>query len=86
MDPTVIAAWIAADVSVLTLVGTLTAQYLDYRASSRDAEKTSEEQWKQLDRTFAEQNQQLERTLAEQRQHLDRTLDSQSQQFGPDAR
>jgi hypothetical protein len=27
MDPTVVAAWIAAGVSVLTLVGTLAAQY-----------------------------------------------------------
>jgi hypothetical protein len=31
MDPTVVAAWIAAGVSVLTLVGTLAAQYLGYR-------------------------------------------------------
>jgi uncharacterized protein YjbI with pentapeptide repeats len=81
MDPTVVAAWIAAGVSVLTLIGTLAAQYLGYRAASRDAEKTAEEQREQLDRTFAEQNQQVDRTLAEQRQHLDRTLDAQSQQL-----
>jgi hypothetical protein len=55
MDPTVVAAWIAAGVSVLTLARTLAAQYLGYRASSRDAEKTAEEQRKQLDRTQAEQ-------------------------------
>jgi hypothetical protein len=55
MDPTVVAAWIAVGVSVLTLVGTLTAQYLGYRATSRDAGKTSEEQRKQLVRTLAEQ-------------------------------
>ena len=67
MDPTVVAASIAAGVSVLTLVGTLAAQYLSHRATSRDAEKTAEEQRKQLDRTLAEQNQQLDRTLAEQR-------------------
>ena len=77
MDPTVVAAWIAAGVSVLTLAGTLAAQYLGYRASSRDAEKTAEEQRKQLDRTLAEQNQQLDRTLAEQNQQLDRTLAEQ---------
>jgi hypothetical protein len=55
MDPTVVAAWIAAGVSVLTLVGTLAAQYLGYRATSRDAAETAEEQRKQLDRTLAEQ-------------------------------
>jgi hypothetical protein len=68
MDPTVVAAWIAAAVSVLTLVGTLATQYLGYRAASRDAEKTAEEQRKQMDRTLAEQRDQLNRTLAEQSQ------------------
>jgi uncharacterized protein YjbI with pentapeptide repeats len=81
MDPTVVAAWIAAGVSVLTLIGTLVAQYLGYREASRSAKKTAGEQRTQLDRTFAEQNQQLDRTLTEQRQHLDRTLDAQSQQL-----
>jgi len=55
MDPTVVAAWIAAGVCVLTLVGTLAAQYLGYRAADRDAAKIAEEQRKQLDRTLAEQ-------------------------------
>jgi hypothetical protein len=77
MDPTVVAAWIAAGVSVLTLVGTLVAQYLGYRASSRDAEKTAEEQRLQLDRTLTEQRDQLDRTLTEQREQLDRTLNEQ---------
>ena len=81
MDPTVVAAWIAAGVSVLTLVGTLVAQYLGYRASSKDAEKTTEDQRRQLDRTFAEQNLQLDRTLIEQRDQLDRTLAEQSRQL-----
>jgi uncharacterized protein YjbI with pentapeptide repeats len=81
MDPTVVAAWIAAGVSALTLVGTLAAQYLGYRSSSRDAERTAGDQRQQLDRTFAEQNQQLDRTLAEQRRHLDRTLAEQNQQL-----
>jgi uncharacterized protein YjbI with pentapeptide repeats len=67
MDPTVVAAWIAAGVSVLTFIGTLVAQYLGYRASSRDAAKTAEDQRKQLDRTLAEQSQQLDKTLGEQR-------------------
>jgi excisionase family DNA binding protein len=88
MDPTVAAAWIAAGVSVLTLAGTLAAQYYGYRATSRDAEKTAdkaektaektaEEQRKQLDRTLVEQRDQLDRTLAEQNQQLDRTLAEQ---------
>jgi ClpP class serine protease len=67
MDPTVLAAWIAAGVSVLTLVGTLAAQYLGHRAAGRDAEKTAEEQRQHLDRTLAEQRDQLDKTLAEQR-------------------
>ena len=33
MEPTVIAAWIAAGVSLLTLVGTLAAQYVGRRAT-----------------------------------------------------
>jgi uncharacterized protein YjbI with pentapeptide repeats len=77
MDPTVVAAWIAAGVSALTLIGTLVAQYLGYRATSRDADRTVGEQRKQLDQTFAEQNQQLDRTLTEQREQLDRTLGEQ---------
>jgi uncharacterized protein YjbI with pentapeptide repeats len=55
MDPTVVAAWIAAGVSALTLVGTLAAQYFGRRATSRDIEKTLAEQSRQLDRTLAEQ-------------------------------
>jgi hypothetical protein len=62
MDPTVVAAWIAAGVSVLTLAGTLAAQIVGYRATSRDAEKTAAEQRKQLDRTLTEQRDQLDRT------------------------
>ena len=44
MNPEVTAAIIAASVSVLTLIGTLAAQYFGRRATR-----------KQLDRTFAEQ-------------------------------
>jgi uncharacterized protein YjbI with pentapeptide repeats len=74
MDPTVVAAWIAAGVSFLTLIGTLVAQYLGFRATSRDAEKTAEEQRKQLDRTLAEQRDQLDKTLKAQSEQLNRTL------------
>jgi Pentapeptide repeats (9 copies) len=55
MDPTVVGAWIAAGVSMLTLIGTVITQVIGFRVSSRDAEKTAEEQRKQLDRTLAEQ-------------------------------
>jgi hypothetical protein len=55
MNPTVVAAIIAASVSVLTLVGTLAAQYFGRRATSRDTRRALEEQGKQLDRTLAEQ-------------------------------
>lgn len=81
MDPTVVAAWIAAGVSVLPLVGTLAAQFLGYRAASRDAEKTAGEQRKQLDRTLVEQREQLNQTLAEQREQVNRTLEAQNQQL-----
>jgi len=77
MDPTVVAAWIAAGVSVLTLAGTLAAQYFGYHATSRDAEKTAEEQRKQLDQTLAEQREQLDKTLKAQSEQLDRTLAEQ---------
>lgn len=81
MDPSVIAAWIAAGVSVLTLIGSLTAQYLGYRAASRDAGKTAEEQRRQLDRTQAEQREQLDKTLKAQSDQLDRTLSEQRDQL-----
>jgi len=55
MSPEVTAAIIAASVGVLTLVGTLAAQYFGRRATSRDTRQALEEQHKQLDRTLAEQ-------------------------------
>jgi hypothetical protein len=67
MSSVIVAAFIAAGASVLTLIGTLAAQHLGRRATSRDTEQTLKEQSKQLDRTLAEQSKQLDRTLAEQR-------------------
>ena len=55
MSPEVTAAVIAACVSFLTLIGTLAAQYFGRQATSRDTEKTLEEQREHLDRTLAEQ-------------------------------
>jgi hypothetical protein len=40
MNAQVVAAIIAASVSVLTLIGTLAAQYFGRRATSRDTERT----------------------------------------------
>jgi uncharacterized protein YjbI with pentapeptide repeats len=55
MSPQVAAAIIAASVGVLTLIGTLAAQYFGRRATSRDTQRALEEQGKHLDRTLTEQ-------------------------------
>jgi pentapeptide repeat protein len=81
MNPAVVAAIIAASVSVITLIGTLAAQSYSIRKTSSDTAKTREQQEQQLDRTLAEQRGQLDRTLAEQREQLDRTLTEQSKQL-----
>jgi hypothetical protein len=41
MDPTVVAALIAAGVSALTLAGTLAAQYFGRRGTNKDTERLS---------------------------------------------
>jgi uncharacterized protein YjbI with pentapeptide repeats len=81
MSPQVVAAIVAASVSFLTLIGTLAAQYFGRRATSRDTEKTLEQQRERLDRTIAEQRAQLDRTIAEQRAQLDRTIAEQREQL-----
>src|SRR5215813_12119397 len=55
MSPAITSAIIAAGVSLLTLIGTLAAQYVGRRATSRDTQRALEEQRKQLDRTLGEQ-------------------------------
>jgi uncharacterized protein YjbI with pentapeptide repeats len=70
MDPTVVAAWIAAGVSVLTLAGTVITQVIGFRSTKADTEDQIKAQSDQLDKTLAEQRQQLERTLAEQRTRM----------------
>jgi septal ring factor EnvC (AmiA/AmiB activator) len=67
MSPELVAAIIAASVSLLTLIGSVAAQIYGIRRTSRDTEKTLQEQRKQLDKTLKEQSKQLDRTLAEQR-------------------
>ena len=67
MSPEVTAAIIAASVSVLTLIGTLAAQYFGRRATSRDTQEDIRRTHEQLDKTLAAQGKQLDRTLEEQR-------------------
>ena len=55
MSPEVAAAIIAASVSLLTLLGTLAAQYFGRRATSQDTQKALEEQREQLKQTLDEQ-------------------------------
>jgi len=67
MSPEVEAAIIAGSVGVLTLMGTLAAQFYGIRRTSSDTEETLKGQSDQLDKTLKEQSKQLDRTLAEQR-------------------
>ena len=85
MSPEVVAAIIAASVSFLTLIGTLVAQYLGRRATSRDTQKTLEQQQEQLDKTLTEQREQLDRTLTEQRTRtLNERFATAAEQLGSD--
>jgi hypothetical protein len=62
MSPAVQAALIAGSVGVLTLAGTLLAQFYGIRRTSSNTEKTLRQQNEQLGRTLAQQR---ERTLNE---------------------
>ena len=54
MNPAVVAAIIAAGVSVLTLIGTLTAQYYGRRATSKELDRTlAEQRTRTLNERFA---------------------------------
>jgi hypothetical protein len=77
MSPAVEAALIAGGVGVLTLAGTMLAQFYGIRRTSGDTERTLKLQSEHLDATLAEQREQLAATLAEQREQLDRTLAQQ---------
>src|SRR5690348_6192908 len=80
MSPGVEAALIAGGVGVLTLIGTLAAQFYSIRRSSSDTEKTRKQQSEQLDTTLADQREQLDTTLAAQREQLAATLAEQREQ------
>jgi len=85
MDPTVVAAWIAAGVSGLTCAGTLTVQYRGFRAANKDTEKTLRDQREHLDITLKEQREQLDRTLGEQRTRtLNERFATAAEQLGSD--
>jgi hypothetical protein len=77
MSSAVVAAVIAASVSLLTLIVSVVAQVYGINKTSGATVETLREQSKQLERTFAEQSGQLERTLAEQSGQLERTLAEQ---------
>jgi hypothetical protein len=85
VDPTVVAAIIAAAVSGLTLVGTLAAQYFGRRGTKEDTEKAFAEQRAQLNETLKAQSDQLNKTLAEQRTRtLNDRFATAAEQLGDD--
>src|SRR5262249_10535102 len=59
MSPGVEAALIAGGVGVVTLIGTLVAQFYGINRTSKDNEKTRTQQTEQLDTTLTEQREQL---------------------------
>ena len=67
MSHQVIAAIIAASVSVVTAAVTVGFQISARRATGKDTEKAFKQQRAQLNTTLTEQGRQLDKTLAEQR-------------------
>lgn len=67
MSPELIAAVIAASVSLLTLIVSVGAQVYGINKTSAGTVETLKEQSKQLESTFKEQREQLDKTLAQQR-------------------
>src|SRR5215472_15908822 len=63
--------------AVLTVAGTLAAQFFGLRATRKDTKEKLQEQRNQLDTTLRDQNKQLDKTLQEQRHELERTLAEQ---------
>ena len=92
MNPTVVAAVIAASVSALTLIGTVVTQIIGFRSTRANTEQqiqatqkntadTLAQQREQLEKTLTAQSTQLDRALTEQREQLDRTLTEQREQL-----
>jgi uncharacterized protein YjbI with pentapeptide repeats len=85
MNPTVVAAWIAAGVSVLTLIGTVITQIIGFRSTKADTEQQILAQREQIDKTLKAQSEQLDRTLAEQRTRtLNERFATAAEQLGSD--
>jgi uncharacterized membrane-anchored protein YhcB (DUF1043 family) len=81
MDPTVVAAWIAAGVSILALIGTVIVRIISFRSTRADTEQQIKATREGTADTLEQQRQQTDKTLAEQRERLDRTLHAQSRQL-----
>jgi uncharacterized protein YjbI with pentapeptide repeats len=81
VDSAVLAAYIAAGASVVTLAGTTISQRLSSRATSQDNEKTLKQQRDQSEKTLQQQREQSEKTLQQQRDQLETTLADQREQL-----
>src|SRR5262249_20081588 len=82
MRPAVEAAVIAGSVGVLTLIGTLAAQFYGIHRTSRDTEKTLKGQRDQLNTKLNEERDQLNTKLKEERDQLNTKLNEQRDQLG----
>ena len=77
MGPTVVAAWIAAGVSVLTLISTVIVQIIGFRSTRADTERQIKATREDTADTLAQQRDQLTRTLDAQSRQLEQTLGEQ---------
>jgi uncharacterized protein YjbI with pentapeptide repeats len=89
VSPDVLAAIIAASVSLLTLIGSLTVQLYGIRRNARGTDEVSSrqlvEQWNQLKTTLTAQYDQLEMTLEDQRaRSLHERFESAADRLGTD--
>jgi hypothetical protein len=81
MNATVVAAYVAAGASLVTLAGMFISQRMSSRATSRDNEKTLSQQREQSEKTLEQQREQLDRTLKAQSEQVDTQLKAQSKQL-----
>jgi uncharacterized protein YjbI with pentapeptide repeats len=81
MDPTVVAAWIAAGVGAATVISTVIVQIIGFRSSRADTERQIKATREGTADTLEQQRQQIDKTLKAQQEQLDRTLDAQSRQL-----
>src|SRR5215831_14210978 len=81
MNAVVVAAYVAAGASLVTLAGTYISQRMISRATSRDNEKTLDQQREQSEKTLEQQREQLDTTLKAQSEQVDTQLKAQSRQL-----